>query len=496
MASNPRLPDPLVVRLARENRAALLAREDLQVQRMAKQWLTIEQSLQRDMLILAQEIVDAKAAGKVITEQLLRRMDRYKTLNVSLKRQVLAYTKDKAAKDIAVEQLAYAQHGLDGAAAAIKSQFSLGVNFNLLSVDQVTDLSGLLGDGTPLNRLLKEAYPESLDGIVKALLEGSARGLGIKQIAEDMAKRMGMGLERITLIARTEQLRAWRISTQRQYQESGVVLYHQRLCARDARTCMSCLMLDGEIIPVDQVLDDHPRGRCTSIPIVKGAPPIVREMGQEWFERQSPELQKEMLGPGMYDLWKRDGFDLKAIAAKNYNPIWGSSPRVRTLQEMLGNKKEVVPSMSLSKFESVIANKAKEVAGVFDSEGNLLFQKEGSEFAVTNFTSSEMKKLQGTILTHNHPSGNTFSEKDIETLLQYRLKEMRAVGEKYAYSLAKGKTFKGLPEDVLFNYREIMDKKYIERYEASIKSDYSDFLHEVMQEFSKKNGLIYSRRSR
>lgn len=334
MASNPNLPEPLVVRLARENRRALLAREDLQMQRMAKQWLQIERSLQGDMLLLAQDILAAKEAGKAITEQLIAKMERYKVLNASLKQQVLAYTKDKVAKDITAEQLAYAQHGLDGAIANINAQATFGITFNTLSVDQLTDLAGMLGDGTPLNRLLKEAYPDSLDGIIKAMLEGTARGLGIKEIAADMAKRMGMGLERITLIARTEQLRAWRIATQRQYEESGVVLWHERLCAKDPRTCMACLMADGEKIPIDQVLSDHPRGRCTSIPIVRGAPPIVREMGQEWFDRQSPAVQKEMLGPGMYDLWQKQGFDLKNLRDVSVNGVWGNSPRVKTLQEV------------------------------------------------------------------------------------------------------------------------------------------------------------------
>lgn len=333
MASNYSIPDPLVVRLARENRAALLAREDLQLARMAEQWIAIERNLQSDMLLLAQEIADAKAAGKVITEQLIARMERYKILNAELKQQILALTKD-VQKDITAEQLVYAEQGLIGANDLIRSQFEFGITFNTLSVDQVNSLAGLLGDGTPLSRLLKEAYPDSLDGIIKALLEGSARGLGIQQIAEDMAKRMGMGLERILLIARTEQLRSWRIATQQQYQASGVVLYQQRLSARDERTCMSCLMLDGEIIPIDQVLDDHPRGRCTTIPIVKGAPPILRELGSEWFDKQSPEIQKEMLGPGMYDLWQKEGFDLKQIATKNHDPVWGDSPRVRTLKEM------------------------------------------------------------------------------------------------------------------------------------------------------------------
>jgi len=329
-------PDPLVVRLARENRNALLAREDLQMQRMAKQWLAIERSIQNDMLILAQEIVDAKATGKVITEQLIARMDRYKVLNASLKQQVLDYSKNQAAKDITAEQLAYAEHGLDGAMAAIKSQYAFGVSFNTLSVDQFTDLAGMLGDGTPLNRLLKEAYPQSLDGIVKALLEGTARGIGPAQTAALMARGMGMGLDRITLIARTEQLRAWRTSTAEKYRRSGVVLYSLRVCAKDSRTCMSCLALDGEKVPIDEVLSDHPRGRCTTVPVVIGAPPIVWEHGQEWFMHQSPELQRQMMGTGMYDLWKQNNFPLRKLATFSHSDVWGDSPRVRTLKEMRG----------------------------------------------------------------------------------------------------------------------------------------------------------------
>lgn len=97
---------------------------------------------------------------------------------------------------------------------------------------------------------------------------------------------------------------------------------------------MACLMADGEKIPIGEVLSDHPRGRCTSIPIVKGAPPIVREMGQEWFDRQSSAVQKDMLGPGMYDLWQKQGFDLKDLRGVSVNNVWGNSPRVRTLEEM------------------------------------------------------------------------------------------------------------------------------------------------------------------
>lgn len=333
----PETNDPLVIKLLRQNRASLLLREDAQLKRMAKQWRQIELSLQDEMYMLAAQITDAKANGLIITEQLLARQSRYKILNAELKKQILTYTKDTASKDIAKEQLAYAQHGIDGAIAAIKAQYDFGVTFKTLSVDQFNDLSGMLGDGTPLNRLLKEAYPQSLDGIIKSLLEGTARGLGPNQIALQMAKGMSLGLDRIQLIARTEQLRAWRTSTAKQYQESGVVLYSRRLSAKDSRTCLACLMADGDIVPLDEVLSDHPRGRCTTIPIVKNAPGIEWEKGQEWFERQSPELQKEMMGPGMYDLWQKEGFNLKDLKGVSVNNVWGNSPRTKTLAEISRN---------------------------------------------------------------------------------------------------------------------------------------------------------------
>lgn len=333
MQSSP-LPDPLVVQIARQNREAILAMEDEQTVRMLRWWTEIERSVADDLRILAQDILDAKEKGKLVNEQLIARQARYLQLQEKLKQQILALTKNQVSTDIEQQQLAYALHGIEGAQMAIRSQASMGIVFNLLSVDQIQDLAGQLGDGTPLYRLLQEAYPESIDGIIKALLEGAAKGLNSRQIAQMMADKMGLGLSRILLIARTEQLRAWRLSTWRQYQQSGVVLYHQRLSARDARTCMACLMADGEIIPITQPLEDHPRGRCTSIPVVRGAPPIVREYGQEWFLRQSPETQKSMMGPGMYDLWKQKNFDLTLLHQVHTHPVWGTSPRVPALKEM------------------------------------------------------------------------------------------------------------------------------------------------------------------
>ena len=254
---------PLVIRILQDFRQALLAREDAQLTRMAREWLRIEASLQDDMYVLAQQIEYAKEHGAAVTEQLIAKQEKYQVLEAQLQEQILRYAKNVAVPDISREQVAYAEHGVKGAVDAIKASYiNMVPTFNLLSVDALTDYIGMLGDGTPLYRLLKEAYPDALDGVVKSLLNGMARGLGPQQTAVEMSKGMGLGLERISLIARTEQLRVWRVATAKQYQESGVVVESRRLCMKDERTCMACLMSDGETIPIDKVLHDHPRGRA------------------------------------------------------------------------------------------------------------------------------------------------------------------------------------------------------------------------------------------
>lgn len=328
--------DPEVVRSLREYRLALLAREDAQLARMAEWWYRIETSLQDEMLLLAQEIKLAQLTkGVAVTEQLIAEMNRYKVLDEKMRKEILAFVKEFAIPDISAEQLAYLQHGINGSVAAINASFlSMAPAFNTLSVTGFETLIGMLGDGTPLYRLLKEAYPDALDGVIKAMLEGFAKGLSPNQIAMDMSKGMGMGLDRITLIARTEQLRVWRTSTVEQYRESGVVTAFKRLAAKDEFTCLACLAADGELIPLGEELDDHPRGRCTAVPVVIGAPETTWQTGSEWFDTLPPDKQEEMLGENRYEAWKEGTFDFADLNGNAHSDVWGDSPRVPTLEEL------------------------------------------------------------------------------------------------------------------------------------------------------------------
>ena len=68
-----------------------------------------------------------------------------------------------------------------------------------------------------------------------------------------------------------------------------------------------------------------------------------------------------------------------------------------------------------------------ETAHAFDKDGNPILTKGGNENTVT-FTDDDVNALYGATLTHNHPSGTSFSPSDIAFASTSRLNEIRAYG--------------------------------------------------------------------
>ncbi len=77
-------------------------------------------------------------------------------------------------------------------------------------------------------------------------------------------------------------------------------------------------------------------------------------------------------------------------------------------------------------FERAIADLPFEVAGVFDADGNRLFAKPGDADQV-GFTRSELARLPGTVLVHNHPNGSSLSYTDAVFAEKNGLAEIVAV---------------------------------------------------------------------
>jgi hypothetical protein len=331
----PRNNDSRVVQVLRAHRANLDGMEAALMDDMGRRWLQIEQGLDADISALAFEMARRRDVGEVITKQMVWRAERYKIIKAQLQAEVKKYNSEYAIDVVEAAQRQYSAAGIQAAQDAIYASYPspLSASFNKINLGAVESMIGFAGDGSPLYSLLKNDYPDAVDGLTQALVDGLARGLGPGQIGRDMANGMGMGLDRALLIARTEAARSYRTASTEQYRQSGVVGGFMRLVKKET-ACAGCLMLDGELFDTADELDDHPRGKCMVIPIVEGVTPPQWQKGQDWFLEQSEADQQRILGPQKWQAWKDSGLPVSALAKHNHSDVWGSSPRPATISEL------------------------------------------------------------------------------------------------------------------------------------------------------------------
>lgn len=328
-------PESQVVQALRQYRVRMDAVDASLMQDMGVRWLQIELRLESNIAALAEEMARRTAAGEVITQQLVWKAERYQILKAQMQAEILRYNKDFAVSTIASAQERAAILGIDAAQDAIFLSYPspLSANFNRINVSAVESMIGFAGDGSPLNSLLRNDYPDAYNGLTDALIDGLANGSPANQIAREMAEGMGMGLDRSLLIARTETQRAYRTASTQQYRDSGVVSGFRRLVKKDG-ACVACLMLDGEFFETEHELDDHPNGRCTAVPVVRGVDPPQWETGQEWFANLDEAQQRGKLGDARFELYA-GGTPLSAFASKHQDKLWGASPRVVPVSELM-----------------------------------------------------------------------------------------------------------------------------------------------------------------
>jgi hypothetical protein len=95
------------------------------------------------------------------------------------------------------------------------------------------------------------------------------------------------------------------------------------------------------------------------------------------------------------------------------------------------DKQLPLPALLLS-IERQIYTFVNEVCFVFDSDKNLILNKQG-DVNFIRFTQEELNLLEDKYFTHNHPKNGFFSVTDIEFAHAWNLQEMRVVTEKEVY---------------------------------------------------------------
>lgn len=329
---------PLVARVMLQFKADLLAGEASQMEIMARRWTQMELSLQSSFDVLALEIENLRLKGESVPVSKLIRMQRYRSLLDQISTQLTQYT-DYADETISKGQQEMIKLGISHATQAIRSYYTthnrIAAGFDILPSSAIENMVGLAGDGSPLRALLQESWPAAVDGLTTQLIRATALGKNPTDTARAMRDGFGVGYNRAINIARTEQLRVYRTAAVQQYKTSGLVKGYKRLSARDSRVCLACLMADdGTVYDLDVIFEEHPQGRCTTVPVVSGLPEVQWQDGQSWFMTQTPETQRAMMGPGVYDAWQGGSFDLADLVKRVENDTWGTSLQTKTLKEL------------------------------------------------------------------------------------------------------------------------------------------------------------------
>lgn len=327
------MPDPTVIRVMRQFKADLLAGEQAQLEEMARRWLNVERRLSGQMDALALEMTQIKRDGGTVTPEMLMNQVRYRELLMQLTNELEGYT-EYANRTITDRQRQLARLGINHAVQAISVQ-GLSAGFSRLPIEAVEFLIGQAGNGTPLRALLVASWPEAAAGLTQQLVNGVALGYNPRKTARMMAQGATRSLDRMMLISRTESLRAYRTATLESYRTSGVVTSYKRLATHDSRVCAACLMAEGTISELSEVMPTHPNCRCTMVPIVRGLPTPQWKAGAEWFEEQPHETQKDILGKERFYRWQNGDFSLDELVTVKPNATWGDTLQVTPLRELI-----------------------------------------------------------------------------------------------------------------------------------------------------------------
>lgn len=325
-----------IERVVNQFRADLLARERRASVQMVAAYADAYQALERALEHLTLQMEVAKATGEEVTQSWLQREKRLKTLldQVDTQMQYFARnTSERIAQEQAAAVMAAQDHAQQLALFSLnESTFGVSGQWNRVPTEALTDLVGVMGDGSPLVDYLLDIAPASVDMVRKALVIGVAMGKSPRAIAPGIREAMGGNLTRALTIARTETLRAYRSSSLRAYKENAdVVTGWVWLAALSGRTCPACLAMHGTFHDVDEPFGSHPNCRCSPAPIVSGSAPV--ESGEAWLKGQSEDLQNEVLGQAAGKAWRGGEVVLADFLRVEESANWGVTRSTRSLQE-------------------------------------------------------------------------------------------------------------------------------------------------------------------
>jgi len=244
--------------------------------------------------------------------------------------------------------------GQQAGMALLNSTIPAGVSwsFGLPSPQAIQGMVGATQAGSPLADLFNGFGAEAAQGAKTALISGVTLGYNPRQIAPSIQDALNISRYRALTIARTEMVRTYRGAAHETYRANDdVVEGWIWVCALLRSSCAACVAMNGTEHSLDEELNDHPNGACTPVPKTKSWSDILGplgidtsdipdtsvqiESGSDWFDNQSADTQRAILGPAKYDAFQNGDFTLDDIVGTNDDPDWGKSIYERSLKDLI-----------------------------------------------------------------------------------------------------------------------------------------------------------------
>ncbi len=344
---------PDIFDVAEQHRRALLQRERRSASEMVRAYGEAWKRIKQRLDDLTQQIEQARGRGEEISPSWLFQYERLQSLQRQVEAEIREFARFAEQRIIAeqAEAVRAAQEHAEQLVLAGLGEPPPGVivTFARLPTQALTDLVGFLQDGSPLRDLLDELGPDASKAVRDALIGGLATGQGPATIARQVRQALGGNMVRALTIARTEVLRAYRESSRRSYQANSDVVkgwvWHSAL---GPRTCPACWAMHGSFHRLDERLDDHPRGRCSMVPLTKSwrelgfkDVPETRvqvEKGTDLFEKLTGVEKEKILGKAGFQAYKAGAVKLEDFVGRKRSREWGTMRHARSLRDILGPK--------------------------------------------------------------------------------------------------------------------------------------------------------------
>lgn len=295
---------------------------------MLAEYERVMRAVERDLARFAFYIEQAIAANEPVSITWLQRQQWYRQLEASVASEMRAFTARASATLTTAQQTALATaYGTSGSWLATIAGGTFRGRINAPAFERWVTAAM---PGSPVREVIDGYGTRVSDAILRHMSEGMGTGRGSETIIRGIMREAGPDASeaRIRTLSRSETMRAYRggsADSMAPLQDEGIIqgwTWHAEL---STRTCAVCAALHGTFSTTYPV-GFHPACRCIGRPVVNPAlVPGGRRIrtGEEWFARQSAEMQRRILPTEAHYEAYRNGVPLSQMVGVKQSPVWG-----------------------------------------------------------------------------------------------------------------------------------------------------------------------------